>query len=210
MTRKKKTLIALLILLLLGGATYYLLNRPNETPRAATVQTPPKLKGSVLELPNTAPDGSKRCAPEYNGSVVRDGFATKKYKPGACERVGILEIPINGACPIAPGTGVIGAPSNWLEGCSYKHKEGGVAYLGHSVRGPAVGAFERISELQVGQKVKVDGRVYTVASVGRFPADNLPSRLWQKGHFSLITCYISAQADAGGPILADDVVELTD
>lgn len=213
MKDKKNLTIVVLLLLLAGAAGYYFLSKddePSQGPGTATVEQLPAPEGVVLTLPNTDADGNERCAPEYDGSTVDNGTASKKYKPTDCKPVAILEIPIDGPCPIDPNTGVIGAPSDWTRGCSYKGEEGGMAYLGHSVRGPRVGAFERIHELQPGQLVKVDEKVFKVVAVNKFRADNLPHRLWTKNHFSLITCYIDAAAEAGGEITQDTVVELTD
>lgn len=208
--KKNLTILALLLLLIGGGLFYFLQLDKEKEFKPATVKELPPVSGVTLDIPNTDARGNPRCAPEYDGSTVADGHASKEYKPTDCEPVEILRIPIDGPCPIDPNTGVIGAPSDWTHGCSYKGEEGGLAYLGHSVRGPRTGAFERIHELQVGQLVEVEDKVYAVAAVNKFPANALPHRLWTKGHFSLITCFIDSAADAGGEITTDTVVELTD
>ncbi|WP_341924000.1 hypothetical protein [Nocardioides psychrotolerans] len=212
--RHQKTVLALavLVLVLVGGSAYLLFweDEPVAPGNGATVAQAPPPTGTVLWIPNVNEQDNERCAPAYDGSTVVDGRADKKYRPTACEPVPVLAIPIDGPCPVDPNNGVIGAPSDWTHGCSYQHDKGGLAYLGHSVRGPRAGAFEYIHELRPGQEVMVDDFEYTVVSVNKFRADGLPQRLWAKGHFSLITCFMDASADAGGEITTNTVVELTD
>lgn len=210
--KKTARAVAVLVLALIGTFAYQLFwqDEPGNPGNGAVVATLPPPTGTVLIIPNTNARGNERCAPTYDGSTVVNGTADRRYRPTGCEPAPVLRIPIDGACPIDPNNGVIGAPSDWTHGCSYQHDEGGLAYLGHSVRGRRVGAFEHLHELRPGQEVMVDDVVYTVVTVNRFRADGLPQRLWAEGHFSLITCFIDATANAGGEITTNTVVELTD
>lgn len=94
-------------------------------------------------------------------------------------------------CPIEPD-GSIGAPNDYTEACLYTHDQGGQAVLSHSVRGPREGVFDHLAEIPVGSPVTIAGTEYRVASVDVYPADALPSSIWQKGRLSLITCTLQA------------------
>lgn len=221
MNRKKQTskkipiLVGLFVLImgLIGGGYIFLNNKDKAvlTPEEQTVLKLPAASGVILELPNLDQNGRPKCVPKYDGSEVVDGTASAKFDAEKlkCEPVKVLEIPISGPCPVG-ADGVIGAPNDWTTGCSHSTEEGGRMYLGHSVRGPRTGAFEHIHELQVGQKVKVEDRVFKVISVSKVPTSQLPTRIVKKNHFSLVTCFMDANADAGGEVTLDTVVELTD
>lgn len=199
---------------LVGVGAFWYLNRDSGAVESEMpyVGTYPDKDGSALVIPNVDKNGNALPPSCYDGSKVRDGHASKEFNPKNLEcpeNQTVLTIPIAGPCPIEPD-GAIGAPDDYTTGCYYESDEGGLSYLGHSVRGERVGAFERINELEPGQIITAGGHKYEVAEVGKYPADNMPSFLWKKGHFNLITCYLDAAADAGGKITSNVVVTLND
>lgn len=210
--RKPLILVAVLALIAgLLGAGFYIKGASEPEAPPLTVERMPDLTGVNLTIPFTDEFGKALCKPVYDGAEIENGEADKKYEPGTCEPVTELklDIPLNGKCPINED-GSIDAPSDYTTACSHADKRGGVAFLGHSVRGPRMGALERIHLLKEGDIVRVGDDTYQVAKVGRWPASNLPDRLWDKGHVSLITCFLDAKAEIGGEIVQDTVVELTD
>lgn len=209
-SRTKLWSILAILAVVAGGLGYHFLSRPG-TPHKEqiTVKELPPLSGAELIVPNLDESGdplSKTC---YDGSEIVDGKASKKYDPKACQGVATeLVIPVVGDCPIEED-GAIGAPSDYTTACSHADERGGMAYLAHSVRGPRVGALERIGLLKQGDSVTVDGKPYTVETVSFYPTTKIPNRTWGPNKFSLITCLIGPKQDAGGEIVQDIVVELS-
>lgn len=204
-------IVALIIIAGLIGTGLFIKYRVDVAAPNLTVEKAPSLTGVNLTIPFTDEQGQPLCKPVYDGSTQANRDAGQPRKKVGCDLITKLQldVPLNGQCPIAED-GSIGAPSDYTTACSYEDERGGIAFLGHSVRGPRMGALERIHLLSPGDVVKVGDQTYKVANVGRYPASNLPNRFWQKGHLSLVSCFIDGKADAGGSITTDTVVELTD
>ena len=207
--RGKKLALGLFALAVVGGggivAKSTLLNG-HEAPAAISPlvvkEIPKTVSGLSIKIPDAQRSTGSLCVTPYNEDQSKAEKEQCAVKP-------VLTITIDGSCPIEKD-GSIGAPSDWTLGCEYRDKRGGVAYLGHSVHGPIVGAFEKIGLLEKGDLVEVGGLKYQVALVSKFPASALPNRLWEKNHISLITCFEGAAQDAGAEVTQDVVVELTD
>lgn len=213
-TKKRKKLKALVLVgalaVAFGGggflASQYL-TQEDELQTIPVVEELPQLwEGSTITIPNVNYSGNPRYTPEYDGTDPQDLEEDSEGKLSE-ERSETLTIPITGECPVDENN-IIGAPEDYTTGCRYEAERGGVAYLGHSVRGPRTGAFERVAELEVGDKVLIDDREFEVARVSDFPVDKLPDYLWNPGVLSLVTCTIDSQSDAGGDWTTDTVVSL--
>lgn len=205
---KKKLALLLAFLVVIGaaiGGTVWFMNKDKNKPIQPIpgASAPELTKGIILKVPK----GSQQVS-QYKEGIHPSNVGELKPTPikGSED---IFKIEIDGPCPIKKD-GHIDAPADWTKGCYYQDKRGGLAFLGHSVRGPVVGAFELINTLKPGQQVIVGEKKYKVVRAGSFPNDKLPNYLWQKGRVSLITCTDSADMEAKGKWTHDTVVSLTD
>lgn len=169
-------------------------------------------KGSFNSVENTIDtSGSQDILVMPNVAVESAPWDVPVYNEKSTETSKVLRVPIvPEPCPIE-ATGVIGAPDDYTKACRFKIGSA-EAIISHAVRGSdgRFGVFQHLDQLDVGETVNLDNKVYEVSKVDIVDNKNLPKELFEDNKKLLITCTLMEQhkTDANAPWTHNTVVTL--
>lgn len=167
---------------------------------------PEDWKGASIIVNNTDRSGNPLPVPIYDNSDPLDDSAVNNEQPYSDEVAATFEVPIVGECEVRGNT--IEPPQNYLTGCWWQSADGGIMYTGHAVRGPRVGAFEKLAELNEGEIVTISGIDYKISDKMNVSNKKLPDFIMREGVLSLVTCLTDPKADAGGEFTHNVIMTL--
>lgn len=180
----------------IGGTVWFMSDGKKDDPLPKVKQLPDDWKGASIMVDNTDRSGNPLPIPVYDGSDPLDEDSIDNPQQYSEEKAASFKVPIVGECKV--NNNVIEPPSNYLHGCWWQSPDGGIQYTGHSVRGPRVGAFEKLAELKVGEIVEISGVQYKIAKKMNVSNEKLPNFIMQDGVLSLVTCLTDPLVDEGG------------